>query len=102
MSRSICCAALFAPLANRLMLDKAMLCGCEQCHSLPELCAFVDNSVTIFRLTENDCPECVVTRRYSPNRLPDAGTGAAPQGAAQEHGSGNPERATILGLEVGK
>jgi hypothetical protein len=48
------------------------------------------------------CPETGSTRRHSPNRLPVPGTGAAPCGAAQEHGSGNPERVAIVDLEVVK
>lgn len=102
MNRSICKAQLFAPLAHRLMVDPASLCGCGECHSLPPLCVFVDNSVTIFRLAEKGCPDMSVTPKDSQDRLPDAGTGAAPQGAAPENGSGNPGRAPMLGLEVGK
>ena len=100
---SICYASHFTALAQMLGAQTSSLCGCSTCISLPDSCAFVEGKVTVFRPPVSDCPECVVTRKDSPDRLPVTGTGAAPQGAAREDGNGGlSRRAGVLGLEVEK
>jgi len=99
---SICYASHFASLAHTLGVGNTTLCGCDACRSLPERCVFVVGKVTVFRPAVSGCPECVVTRKDSQDRLPVAGTGAAPWGAAPENGNGNTRRARVSGLEVGK